>query len=124
MRYLLDTHVLLWALTDDARLDPEARSRIDGAEVFVSAASIWELSIKVALGKLHCDPRQVLAALEPTGFSMLPVTGEHAAAVCELPMHHRDPFDRLLIIQARHERMLLLTADRTLDAYGRDIELV
>lgn len=87
-------------------------------EVFVSAASLWEISIKVALGKLKADPRAVLDALEPAGFLQLPISGEHAAGVARLPRHHRDPFDRLLVAQAMAEPMRLLTNDSALAAYG------
>ena len=118
MRVLLDTHLLLWALADPARLPAEARRLIDRADVYVSAASIWEISIKAALGKLSADPREVVAALEPAGFLPLPISVEHAARVASLPPLHRDPFDRLLVAQALAEPMRLLTTDATLAAYG------
>jgi len=91
---------------------------IGDSDVYVSAASIWEISIKVALGKLAADPAEVLAALEPAGFLSLPVTGVHAARVAALPPVHRDPFDRLLVAQAQTEPMLLLTNDGILTGYG------
>jgi PIN domain nuclease of toxin-antitoxin system len=97
MRVLLDTHLLLWALGAPAKLPAAARKLIKDVYVSVSAASIWEISIKAALGKLSADPREVLAALEPAGFLELPVTGVHAARVVDLPAIHLDPFDRLLI---------------------------
>ena len=84
-RILLDTHLLLWAVAEPRKLPPAARKRIEEAEVFVSAASIWEVSIKAALGKLAADPAELLAEIEPAGFRLLPVTGEHAAAVARLP---------------------------------------
>jgi len=121
---LLDTHLLLWALSDPKRLSAATRKRIDAAEVFVSAASIWEVSIKAALGKLAADPVALLAEIEPAGFRLLPVTGEHAAAVARLPVMHNDPFDRMLIAQAKTEPLLLLTNDAALAAYGDCIELV
>lgn len=96
---------------------------IEEAEVYVSAASIWEIAIKVSLGKLAVDPREVLAALEPTGFLSLPISGEHCAGIVELPPVHRDPFDRLLIAQAMTEPMRFVTADASLRAYG-DIVMV
>ncbi len=124
MRLLLDTHLLLWALSDPQRLGRVARARIDTAEVFVSAASIWEVSIKAGLGKLKAQPLAVVAALEPAGFRMTPISLAHAAGVHELPPHHRDPFDRLLVAQAQQERMILLTNDTALSAYGASVELV
>lgn len=124
MRVLLDTHLLLWALGAPARLPPRARRIIRDADVYVSAASIWEISIKAALGKLRADPHEVLAALEPAGFLSLPIAGEHAARVANLPPIHRDPFDRLLIAQALEEPMRLLTDDAVLGAYGEIVDVV
>lgn len=124
MRILLDTQLLLWALGAPSRLPTAARRLIDGAEVFVSAASIWEISIKTALGKLTADPHEVLAALEPAGFLSLPIIGEHAARVATLPPLHRDPFDRLLIAQALAEPMRLVTNDAALAGYGEIVSVV
>jgi PIN domain nuclease of toxin-antitoxin system len=118
VRVLLDTHLLLWALSQPSKLSPATRKQIVDAEVYVSAASIWEISIKSALGKLAAKASDVLAGVEPAGFSMLPITGEHAAKVSELPMLHKDPFDRMLVAQASVEPMLLLTNDETLRGYG------
>jgi PIN domain nuclease of toxin-antitoxin system len=118
VRVLLDTHLLLWALSRPSKLSAATRKKIVAAEVFVSAASIWEVSIKSALGKLAANPSEVLAGIEPAGFSLLPITGEHAAKVAELPMLHKDPFDRMLVAQASVEPMLLLTNDETLRGYG------
>jgi len=121
-RVLLDTHLLLWAMSEPKRLPAAARRRIAAADVFVSAASIWEVSIKVALGKLEVSPEELLAEIEPAGFQMLPVTGEHAAAVARLPPLHRDPFDRILIAQAKTEPLVLLTNDAELSKYGDFVE--
>lgn len=118
MRVLLDTHLLLWALAAPAKLPAAARKRIEAGEVFVSAASIWEISIKSGLGRLEADPQEVLAAIAPAGFSLLPITGEHAAKVRELPSLHKDPFDRMLVAQASIEPMILLTNDEALAGYG------
>jgi PIN domain nuclease of toxin-antitoxin system len=117
-RVLLDTHLLLWALGDPSRIPAAARRLIGEAEIYVSASSIWEISIKAAIGKLTADPREVAAALAPAGFLELPVTGEHAARVASLPPIHRDPFDRLLVAQALTEPMRLLTTDKVLAGYG------
>jgi PIN domain nuclease of toxin-antitoxin system len=115
---LVDTHVLLWHLTDDPRLGPVPTDAIEehGFDVFVSAASIWELAIKSALGKLQI-PDDLPGNVVQNGFRLLDVTPEHAWATRSLPMHHRDPFDRMLVAQAKVEGLLLLSADPALSAY-------
>jgi PIN domain nuclease of toxin-antitoxin system len=123
-RILLDTHLLLWAVAEPRKLPPAARRRIDAADVFVSAVSIWEVSIKAALGKLVADPAELLSEIEPAGFTLLPITGEHAAAVARLPAVHTDPFDRMLVAQAKTEPLLLVTNDSVLTGYGECVELV
>jgi len=124
MRVLLDTHLLLWALSSPEKLSKRARQRIESSDVYVSAASIWEISIKSALGKLQADPNEVLAGVEPAGFNHLPIVGGHAAKVVELPLIHKDPFDRLLVAQAKYEPMILLTDDEALGGYGDFVEVV
>jgi PIN domain nuclease of toxin-antitoxin system len=118
-RLLLDTHTLLWWLADDARLGPQARSLIADAhnEVCVSAASLWEISIKKALGKLT-GPDGLDNIVEQEGFSKLPITLFHAEQAGALPALHRDPFDRMLVSQARSEGMEVLTRDAALAGYG------
>jgi PIN domain nuclease of toxin-antitoxin system len=124
VRLLLDTHLLLWALGAPSKLPTRARSLVAKGDVYVSAASIWEISIKSALGKLTADPREVLAALGPAGFIELPINGEHAARVLDLPPIHRDPFDRLLVAQALAEPMRLVTNDAVLAGYGDIVTVV
>ena len=124
MRLLLDTHLLLWALGAPSKLPTRARSLVAKGDVYVSAASIWEISIKSALGTLTADPREVLAALGPAGFIELPINGEHAARVLDLPPIHRDPFDRLLVAQALAEPMRLVTNDAVLAGYGDIVTVV
>jgi PIN domain nuclease of toxin-antitoxin system len=125
MRLLLDTHVVLWVLADAPQLSELARRRIAAAEaVCVSAASIWEVAIKAGLGKIDADAAVLAAAVEASGMSALPVRAEHAAAVQRLPLHHADPFDRLLVAQAQYEPLRLLTADAVVARYGEFIELV
>ena len=124
MRILLDTHLVLWALAAPERLPDAAHRLIERADVYVSAASIWEISIKTSLGKLSADPREVLAALDPAGFLPLPISAEHAARVADLPPVHRDPFDRLLVAQALCEPMRLLTMDNVLAGYGELVTVV
>ncbi len=110
-RYLADTHVLLWAIGNDKRLPERHRAiLLSTAEVFFSAASIWEIAIKKSLGKLKA-PDQLAARLPQAGFLPLNVSPIHAEAVFSLPLHHTDPFDRLLIAQAGIEKLTLLTVD-------------
>ena len=119
---LLDTHVWLWWLEDNPRLGPQTRAAIgrDEATIWVSAASAWEIAIKVALGRLDlgepsevCLPRE----LKRSGFRPLAVTVDHAAAVGRLPAHHRDPFDRLLVVQAQMEGLTIVTTDPKIAKY-------
>ncbi len=121
MNLLLDTHVLLWWLADDA-LDAAAVQRIADPEamVAVSAACIWEISIKQALGKLRFDG-SIAAAARDAGFEPLPISFEHAASAGALPAHHRDPFDRLLIAQAQIDGFTLATRDEQFAAYDVDL---
>jgi PIN domain nuclease of toxin-antitoxin system len=109
MRILLDTHVLVWWLADDPNLSAKARSQIaDPAnEILVSAASAWEIVIKQALGKLRFEGNLEKETAEQ-GFTMLPITLAHAAEIASLPPIHRDPFDRMLVAQARVENLQLL----------------
>ena len=123
MRILLDTHLLLWSLSQPSKLSTTVRRKIDAAEVYASAASIWEISIKSTLGKLNANPREVLDGIEPAGFNLLAVSGEHAARVAELPLLHKDPFDRILVAQALVEPMILLTNDGALQEYGSFVSL-
>jgi PIN domain nuclease of toxin-antitoxin system len=119
VRLLLDTHAALWWLADDERLGPGAAEYVaDGSnEVLLSAAVVWEVAIKRALGKLDV-PDDFAATLLGAGAVGLPVTLQHASAVAELPAHHRDPFDRMLIAQARLENAVLVSHDDALRAYG------
>ena len=118
MKLLLDTHVLLWWLDDDARLDRSAADAIAGAElVAVSAASAWEIGIKQALGKL-VGPDDLPAELASNAFTELPVTVAHALAAGALPPRHSDLFDRMLVAQSRLEGLTLVTRDDRLADYG------
>jgi len=119
VRLLLDSHILIWLMAGDARLKAEARDAISGAmEVFASTASIWELAIKVSLGKLHLDIARLASLLDVAGIHELQIARQHVMAVASLPLLHRDPFDRLLVAQAITEPMHLLTADARLAAYS------
>jgi PIN domain nuclease of toxin-antitoxin system len=113
---LLDSHVALWALADET-LGESARQTIsDAAAVYVSVVTPWELGIKRALGKLDY-PEGLISSLADAGFEMLSITAEHAELAPTLPLHHRDPFDRMLIAQALVQRLTLVTADATLAPY-------
>lgn len=116
--YLLDTHVLLWLLSDRDKLSPQALGVIDAPSgpLWVSAASIWEMSIKRSLGLLRV-PDNLLEMLEANEMDVLNVTAEHGLAVAGLPLHHRDPFDRMLIAQARIEQLTLVTRDQNIPRY-------
>ncbi|HZK98929.1 MAG TPA: type II toxin-antitoxin system VapC family toxin [Caulobacteraceae bacterium] len=122
MRLLLDTHILLWALIEPARLGADARSVIEDPdnEVLFSAASLWEMSIKAALGRadFRVSPPVIFAEAVKAGFVELPVRSAAAMRVATLPLLHRDPFDRLLVAQAMVEPARLYTADAELAAYS------
>jgi PIN domain nuclease of toxin-antitoxin system len=119
MRLLIDTQIFIWAVLDSENLNVRARRIMtDATEVFVSAASIWEISIKAKLGKLAGDPNEFAEAITQSGFQELAITARHAAKIYDLPSYHRDPFDRLLIAQAICEPLKLLTADKMLARYS------
>ncbi len=125
MRLLLDTNIVLWAMADDPHLKPAARRRMEAATInFVSSATIWEIAIKVALGKLDVDMDALLIGLADAGFEPFPITWSHSRLVRDLPHHHRDPFDRMLVAQAVSEPLRLLTHDRTLARYSELVVVV
>lgn len=125
MRLLIDTQIFIWVVIDSKHLSSQARQiLLDAAEVFVSAASVCEIAIKVRLGKLEGDPHTFAAAIFQSGFYELPISARHAARVYELPLYHGDPFDRLLIAQAVSEPLRLLTADRVLCKYSELVTMV
>ena len=119
MRLLIDTHILLWADERPRLIAPPlcAAMRDETNEIVVSAATIWEIAIKRAIGKLRFD-RPIVAAVLALGFEILPVTGAHAEHAGSLPPHHNDPFDRLIIAQAYLEGLVLGTQDRLMQSYG------
>lgn len=128
MKLLLDTHVLVWAAAEPDRLTVSVRQMLSDVEndLLFSAASIWEVAIKNGLGRpeFSVDPNLLRRGLIDRGYVELAITAAHAAAVMELPSLHKDPFDRLLVAQARHEGFLLLTADEMVAAYGGTILLI
>lgn len=120
MNLLLDTHAFLWAVDNAPRLSEAARQAIvDGNNVvFVSAATAWEIAIKKSIGKLTVPTGSYLEELRLHRFTPLTITTEHALAVENLPHHHKDPFDRLLIAQAQVEKLTLVTHDPKFNAYN------
>jgi PIN domain nuclease of toxin-antitoxin system len=118
VRLLLDTHALLAFLSGDYEISPDARAAVErpGAHVIGSAVNVWEIAIKRSIGKLDA-PEDLIERTEEAGVELLSITTRHAHAVGELPFHHRDPFDRLLIAQARLERCAIVTGDRAFPAY-------
>lgn len=120
MNLLLDTHALLWWLKDPSEIKKEARDAIrdPGNLIYYSSVNVWEIVIKSALGKLpKIDKERMQSALEEDQIRSLPISPQHAWAVSELPLHHSDPFDRLLVAQARHESLRLVTRDPLLEPY-------
>jgi PIN domain nuclease of toxin-antitoxin system len=119
MRVLLDTHIVYWWFYQTQKASTVAVTKIrDADEVFVSSASIWEIAIKVRLGKLRADINRLLELMSANDFQELPVLNRHASLVATMPLHHTDPFDRLLIAQAMSEPLHLLTADTQLEPYS------
>lgn len=120
-RYLLDTHVLLWLNSETSRIPRPVVAALDLADqVYYSAASVWELSIKQSLGKIHLNA-SISRFSEQSQFLELPVTAKYAEAAAKLPLHHRDPFDRMLVVQAMIEGLALITADRRLSSYSIEV---
>ena len=128
MNLLLDTHLLLWAAGEPQRLSAKTRTLLlDPANQLVfSSASLWEVSIKNGLERpdFMVDPRRLWRMLQINGYRELPVTSEHTVAVNDLPPLHKDPFDRLLVAQARVEGLTLLTADKAVAKYGVGVRKV
>ncbi len=124
MNLLLESHVFLWAVDNNPNLSPVAREAIvDGHNiVYVSAATAWEISIKRAIGKLKIPESDYLEELRLHRFMPLSITTEHALAVENLPSHHKDPFDRMLIAQAQEENLALVTRDPRIKAY--DVRII
>jgi PIN domain nuclease of toxin-antitoxin system len=128
LKLLLDTHLLLWAAGEPEKLSPEATQLLldPDNELVFSAASLWEIGIKRALGRadFQVDPRRLWRMLLASGYRELPITSEHTLAIGELPPLHKDPFDRVLVAQARVESMVLLTADGVVVEYGEGVRAV
>jgi PIN domain nuclease of toxin-antitoxin system len=126
MRILLDTHVLIWLVEGDKNLSTVARSAIEDEDnsLYLSIASLWEITIKLSLGKLDLQlsvDEMVESFLIPGGIEILQIETSHLSILRDLPLHHRDPFDRLIIAQAQAEKMTLISADGVFDLYGVDL---
>jgi PIN domain nuclease of toxin-antitoxin system len=120
MSLLLDTHVVLWWLTDDPTLSDQVKERLDHEpDVHVSAATIWEIAIKQAIGKIP-EPADLPERITSAGFVSLPIDPRHAITAGRLPLLHRDPFDRMLVAQAQCEGLTLVTRDENCQKY--DVE--
>lgn len=126
MNLLLDTHLLLWAASTPERLPTQARELMldAGNQLIFSSASLWEITIKNGLERpdFNVDPRRLWRMLLVNGYRELPVTCEHTVAVNDLPPLHKDPFDRILIAQARVEGLVLLTVDQAVAEYGDGVQ--
>ena len=119
MRLLLDTHALLWWLADDDQLGPRARELIEdpGNDVLVSVVSLWEIVVKVRVGKLEADIKEVADTVPREGFTLLDISTAHLLTLARLPMHHHDPFDHLLMAQAIEEDATFISEDRHASRY-------
>lgn len=119
MKLLLDTHAFLWWLNDDSKLSVEAREAITSPDsiIYISAASIWEISIKAKLGKIEPGTDDLVEEIVANDFFELPIDARHALLAGNLPRHHDDPFDRMLVAQAKLEKLVLVTRDAKLQDY-------
>lgn len=124
MHLLLDTHIIIWALAEPHKLSVKAKTLIqDASQLYVSSASIWEMSIKSSIGKLNVNLDELTAELVDMGVIELPVSWEHSKQVQKLAHHHRDPFDRLIISQAICEPLILLSHDKIFARYTDLVQL-
>lgn len=119
MKLLLDTHIILWWLMEDKRLTPNLFDAIADPEnmIYISAASVWEITIKKQLGKLKC-PDNLIEVIAQSDFIELPINFKHSETIAKLPEHHKDPFDRMLIAQAYCEQLILLSNDTKMLNYN------
>jgi len=119
MRYLLDTHILLWAISESALLPKFIIDHIENPnnDILISVATLWELEIKNSIGKIIL-PENMLEGLEENGFNILEITSNHVKALRELPLFHRDPFDRILIAQSQFENLTLISKDKIINQYN------
>lgn len=118
MRYLLDTHIILWWLTEPETLKSNVKKIISDKKqsIFLSSASFWEMAIKQSIGRLTL-PKNMIQFVTKEGFEVLPLTAEECLSVADLPLLHQDPFDRILVVQAKLNDMILITRDKKIRAY-------
>jgi PIN domain nuclease of toxin-antitoxin system len=124
MKVLIDTHVLLWGLQDEKKLSSRVRVLLPSADVWISVASIWEIIVKVQVGRLVLPAPvgdYLAGTLIANGVSVLPITFDHVRRLEGLPPHHRDPFDRILIAQSLHEKLPLVSADQQFEKYALEL---
>lgn len=121
MRVLVDTQALLWWLVDSDQLGPKARRIFMSEEPIVSPVVLWEIAIKVRLGKLEADVSEVCSTISEEGFERLGFSDRHMIALAELDLHHRDPFDRMLVVQSMSEKVPLLTSDAKIGLYQTEV---
>jgi PIN domain nuclease of toxin-antitoxin system len=119
---LLDTHTLLWWLTDDRRLSRGARSAIAAGDLYVSVVSLWEIEIKRSLGRIEADTKSIVAEVASTdGFHLLDIRPSHIVTLTDLPPVHQDPFDRMLVAQALREHVVIVTRDHAIRRYPVEV---
>ena len=125
MNYLIDTHILLWVMLDPKKLSKEAQNIIENTEnkIYVSKISLWEIAIKIKIGKLNIktDFINIYKLLLSNDFDILDLSNQHIAETLQLPLYHRDPFDRMLIAQAKNENLKIITKDRNFKKYEVEI---
>lgn len=126
MKILLDTHILLWWLDNNPKLSDEATLLISNSDndIYVSYVSLWEIQIKIGIGKLQADLKMILEQLPKNNFQELGSHSSHILALSKLPLHHKDPFDRMLIAQAIQQNLTLMTHDKTVSDYDKSIMFV
>jgi PIN domain nuclease of toxin-antitoxin system len=119
VKFLLDTHALLWWLADDSQLGRQARELVEdpGNDVLVSMVSLWEIAVKTHIGKRQADIKEIMDAVRQEGFTLLDISMPHLLALAGLPTHHRDPFDHLLVAQAITEDATFISEDRNTARY-------
>ncbi len=122
MNNLIDTHALIWFLNGDIDISQKARKIIEESETvnYISIASLWEMSIKISLGKLELKTpfAKIAEKIDSNGFQILPITFEDTLTLSDLPFHHRDPFDRILISQSINNKLLIISKDKYFESYG------
>ncbi len=121
MRVLLDTHILLWWLKDDSKLSTDAVNIIENPanDILISAVNTWEIAFKKSMGRIQIDMNELLKSIKSSGLGVLDIKVNHTCQISNLPYHHKNPFDRMLIAQSIVEPMRLLTHDDTLIQYGK-----